>query len=279
MDVLVEVTPGAGWLAREADRIVWLPDPEPLDVAHDVIEPLLIADTIVDAQAVLADWTESDRPLPSLVLLGLAPLIAVSYGVDTADVRAGADDEFVTAPMSGAAQSLDDASCIVFNDADGEASGMFVEGVIRAGGFRVHVRRRGVSVSESQMTAVADLADAQPGPAALALDVSGDVVPVGQGLVLGRWPYSHRSYDETLEPVILADPSVSRLHAEIRVESSAVVLIDRDSHNGTWRIGADGESDKLEPGVPVELSAGDRVRTGDTEFDIVERPPDRDLSL
>ena len=34
--------------------------------------------------------------------------------------------------------------------------------------------------------------------------------------------------------IVIADPSVSRLHAEIRQEADGFVIADRGSSNGTW---------------------------------------------
>lgn len=74
----------------------------------------------------------------------------------------------------------------------------------------------------------------------------GTAVPLPERLVLGR----HRDCD-----VVLADSSVSRRHAEIRLVSGRFVLLDLSSTNGTW---VDGQ-----PVLQHPLTAGDTFQLGD----------------
>lgn len=75
------------------------------------------------------------------------------------------------------------------------------------------------------------------------------------GLRIGRERTCH---------IVIPDPSVSRLHAEITVEGTAVVLRDL-GRNGTH---VNGE--RIED--PRVLRPGDRIRVGRYEFDFARRP-------
>jgi transcriptional regulator with PAS, ATPase and Fis domain len=55
--------------------------------------------------------------------------------------------------------------------------------------------------------------------------------------------------------IVLADSKVSRLHAELRMRQSSLVISDLGSRNGTWRNG-------VQVTDAVELVAGDVVRMG-----------------
>jgi pSer/pThr/pTyr-binding forkhead associated (FHA) protein len=84
--------------------------------------------------------------------------------------------------------------------------------------------------------------------------LAGHRIEVGSGLVLGR--------EEA--DVVIDDPSVSRRHAVIRPLQDGLEIEDLDSLNGTWvngrRIaGATG------------LAPGDRVRLGDSSFEVASR--------
>ena len=88
--------------------------------------------------------------------------------------------------------------------------------------------------------------------------------------MLGRWPYKHPTFDSAREALIIADPAVSRLHAEVINHKGAPVVIDRDSHNGTWVIVASsGERVRLEANEPFPVKPGDKIAVGDTVVTIV----------
>jgi FHA domain len=57
--------------------------------------------------------------------------------------------------------------------------------------------------------------------------------------------------------VPIADPSLSKLHAHVRPEGGAWVLVDLGSQNGTFVAGK-----ALRPNEPVPLRAGDEVTFG-----------------
>jgi len=261
MDVLVEMTPGAGWLAREKQRVVFLPKVESIDVAHDVIEPLLLPRDLDESFATLREWFETDRPLPPLILVALESSVRImsnlSDGVEVVHA-ANSKPQVVRFEIASEVVNVGQASSIASGDLSAEASGMLVEGVVRAGGLRVHLHRGWGTIGPPSTKAFEQTST-------MSLEIEGDTVVIGTGLVLGRWPYSHPDFDPVLEPVIVSDPAVSRLHAEIRPTAEGATLIDRGSHNGTWVVHtAEGRTSKADEGAPIEVSAGDQIRLGDT---------------
>ena len=73
--------------------------------------------------------------------------------------------------------------------------------------------------------------------------------------------------------VVLPDPakSVSRFHAELRVEQGRFVVVDLNSQNGVWIAGRRVPQATLEPGVPVVLGTYQLVLKE-------ERPPESEMS-
>ena len=270
MDVLLEMSAGTGWLARENDRVLYLPNPESVDVAHDVIEPLLVARSGNEAFDTLSSWIESERPLPLMVLIGTgsAPR-AIAFGLPAlvAVSTDGTSRSFAVGPTPA---KIDCASirALALHDEDERASGMLTEGVVRAGGFRLHLRRGAATtpVEDSDSDSDAD-ADADDGPH---LRLDDHTVRIGEGLVLGRWPYAKAPIPDEIEPLIIADPAVSRLHAEVRIRDGSVVAIDRSSHNGTTVVAAEtGRRFRLEPEVAFPVESGDQLLIGDTVITVV----------
>lgn len=262
MDFLLEMTPGTGWLARENDRVVFLPHAETVDVAHDVIEPLLVPRQSSEAFAALQSWVESSRPLPPVLLVALDSSVSVfGHGVAAIDVGRPSTSEEASIELGKQLHPLvlDDAASLSLGTADGEAaSGMLVEGVIRAGGFTMHMHTN-ASARTSQEVA------RNPTPTVMQLHLDEYSVEVGDGIVVGRWPYKHASFNPGLEPLILADPAVSRLHAEVVPTGAGATVTDRNSHNGTWVVDADtGDRQKLTPDVPQTIRDGDKILLGDT---------------
>lgn len=261
MDFLLEMTPGSGWLARENDRVVFLPAAESVEVAHDVIEPLLVPRETAAAFATLAGWIDTSRPLPGIVLIGVGRHPKVmghgTVGLEVGD-SSGAGRRTVVVGAEEGPVELPKATSIAMSAAPGEASGMLIEGVVRAGGFVIHVHS-----NDSARTSQEVLAN--PTPSILQLHLDEYSVEVGDGMVLGRWPYKHPDFDADLEPLILADPAVSRLHAEIVPRGPGAAIIDKSSHNGTWVVSAStGHKVRLSPGVEHALTDGDRILLGDT---------------
>ncbi len=259
MDVLVEMTPGSGWLAREDDRIVFIPTAETVDTAHDVIEPLLIPRNVNDSFATILGWIAADFPLPPMILISLESSVRVfNHGIDTATWAAPRSAAEQLAPASSnEIVELGEISSLVINDDAEQASGMLVEGVIRAGGLRLHFHR-GWGADGPRETNK-DLPSSL-----LEIELGSRRLGIGNGLVLGRWPYSHPEFDDALEPLILNDPAVSRLHATIAPTDAGIVLSDFGSHNGTWIIRATGESVQVNAGNTHVLQSDDQIRVGDT---------------
>ncbi len=256
MDVLLETSPGTGWIGRENDRVVYLPNAETVEVAHDVMEPLLVARTCDEAFAVLKEWLADGLSLPELLVIGFEPQTR-AFGVGVSTVEAVAESG-VSQPLrlkTGEPTAVDEGRALTLNDEDERASGMLVEGVVRAGGFRLHIHR--------------PTSDEPHGEASLRLELANTSVELGAGLVLGRWPYRDESTAGELEPFVISDPAVSRLHAEVRPHEGSAVVVDRDSHNGTVVEAAEsGRQFRLEPGVAFPVSDGDRILMGDTTMTV-----------
>jgi pSer/pThr/pTyr-binding forkhead associated (FHA) protein len=87
--------------------------------------------------------------------------------------------------------------------------------------------------------------------------LAGREVEVASALVLGR----------QAADLVIEDPQVSRRHASVRPAGDALEVEDHGSRNGTWVNGA-------RIGGTTRLAPGDRVRVGDTTFE-VEGPAGR----
>lgn len=265
MDVLVEMTPGTGWLARENDRIVFLPGAESIDVAHDVIEPLLIPKDVEESFVTLGSWIQSSRPLPAMLLLSLENSVRLMcHEVDAVDVTEAASGQTHRLDLGTTADPVSAGliTQVAIADVDDEASGMLVEGVIRAGGLRVHIHR-GWGADANRDTDI-DLPNSE-----LHLELEGKSIVIGNGLVIGRWPYSHPEFDTAHEPLILSDPAVSRLHAVVVPTADGIAITDRGSHNGSWVLRETGSPLRLTPGTAEPLATGDRIRVGDTVLNVI----------
>lgn len=261
MDVLVEMTPGQGWLARENERIVFLPGDESVDVAHDVIEPLLIPRAVDESFATLREWIVSGRPLPKMLLIGLESSVRLmSYDLGGLSVTEAETDKTHRLDIGTTTEIITVGKIVnlAAYDDEEEASGMLVEGVVRAGGLRLHMHRGWGTAGPRDTAAHLPSSD-------LELELEDQTIIVGNGLVLGRWPYSHAEFNDALEPLILSDPAVSRLHAEVWPTAGALSVFDKGSHNGTWVIRAStGQSAKVSPDSPQIVASGDQIRVGDT---------------
>lgn len=89
----------------------------------------------------------------------------------------------------------------------------------------------------------------------------------GRRFAIGSQPITFgRSADND---VVIATPSASRVHAELRREASGYVLYDRGSSNGTWVNGSSVTVHHLQPGDQIMI--GDetfRFETSDTQTTI-----------
>ena len=107
--------------------------------------------------------------------------------------------------------------------------------------------------------------DIRPSLGVVVLD-DGSSVPLRHDVVVGREPFDHpRVIDGTADPAVLDDAgrSVSRWHAQIRLEGWDVVLVDEGSTNGTfvWDA-ANSNWQRLTEGRGVALTPGTRVAFG-----------------
>jgi predicted component of type VI protein secretion system len=98
-------------------------------------------------------------------------------------------------------------------------------------------------------------AGAAPGPVK---EVNGRLVRLGQGETISIHGSGFRIGRDPLSELVVADPEVSRLHAEIRYEGGRYVLYDF-SANGTWVNGELVAERKT-------LRSGDVVKVGRAEF-------------
>ncbi len=112
------------------------------------------------------------------------------------------------------------------------------------------------------------VSDVRPPLGILVFD-DGTTLSLDANYVIGRDP----SRDESVasgssRPFVLADPDqvLSRVHAEIRLTGWEVELVDRDSANGTYVAGDDGDWERIAPGTPFILTPGMQARVGRQEF-------------
>jgi hypothetical protein len=104
--------------------------------------------------------------------------------------------------------------------------------------------------------------NAAPAGAASGDDVACLVVEHPAHLAGTRWPLTRTAHlVGRLGDIRLSSPDVSKRHAELRQGSDGVWLNDLHSSNGVLRNGR-----RLEPGTPVRLRDGDRLRIGSLEL-------------
>ena len=89
---------------------------------------------------------------------------------------------------------------------------------------------------------------------ATVVGVQGDLA--GRRFAIGDAPVT---FGRGESDIVIADRSVSRLHAEIRQEADGYVIADRGSSNGTWVNGAAITSHRLRPGDEIMI-AGQRFK-------------------
>lgn len=112
----------------------------------------------------------------------------------------------------------------------------------------------------------------------LVLD-DGATFALDHGYVLGREPESD-SLVKTggARPLKVTDSSnsVSRIHAEVRLDGWEVLLVDRGSSNGTFVHEGDGRWRRLDPERPHPLDPGSELSVGERRFvfesNVVPRP-------
>lgn len=94
----------------------------------------------------------------------------------------------------------------------------------------------------------------------------GRVVSVTRPLVIGRSPAAEGQISgEPPELIVVASPlkEVSSTHLEVRLEGWQVLLVDRQSTNGTVITAPDRDPQRLRPGDAVPISPGTKVSLAD----------------
>jgi hypothetical protein len=94
----------------------------------------------------------------------------------------------------------------------------------------------------------------------------GRVVIVSRPLIIGRSPTTNgRLSGEAPELVVVPSPlkEVSSTHLEVRLEGWQVLVIDRQSTNGTIVTAPGRDPQRLRPGEPVPITPGTRVNLAD----------------
>lgn len=91
-------------------------------------------------------------------------------------------------------------------------------------------------------------------------------IPLDADIVVGRKPSSTAQMDRPrahLVPVPSPEQQISRTHCEIRIENWDVLLIDRDSNNGTFVLRSGGSPIQVHPSQPFPLQVGDVIAIGE----------------
>ncbi|GEK79787.1 FHA domain-containing protein [Agrococcus baldri] len=105
---------------------------------------------------------------------------------------------------------------------------------------------------------------------------TGERVPLGRGVVIGRRPRSRRVEDGRVPRLVTVEsPSedISRSHLELRVEDWNLVAIDLSSTNGTLLLQEGAVPQRLRPEASTILQLGDRLDLGDGVVVAIEPAP------
>ncbi|WP_404311983.1 FHA domain-containing protein [Agrococcus terreus] len=111
---------------------------------------------------------------------------------------------------------------------------------------------------------------------AVAVLPSGERIPLGRGVVLGRRPRSRRVEDGRVPRLVTVDsPSedISRSHLELRVDDWNLVAVDLSSTNGTLLLRDGAAPQRLRPEAPTIVQLGDRLDLGDDVVLRIESAP------
>ena len=252
---LLEVAPGNGWLAREADRILWLPQAVDMDTAHACIEPILTAHSFEQGVRLIQKW-----PSPNVAFSLLntdSPIRVFAHGFSleylNGSVRLVHAD--LRQPPTAVAYATPAATNRICSSVAPEpVSGMLVEGVVRAGGWRW---RPSTPCPNASMN----------GDDWELLSEAG-CWPIGARLTIGR---GVRPTSEFSEFVSLADNAVSRRHALLLGGTDGPRIIDSHSRNGTWVVSRSGDAAAIHDRGEVRLADGDVIVVGKTTFTVRQR--------
>jgi hypothetical protein len=111
---------------------------------------------------------------------------------------------------------------------------------------------------------------------AVAVLVSGERIPLGRGVVIGRRPRSRRVEDGRVPRLITVDSpgeDISRSHVELRVDDWNLVAVDLSSTNGTLLLREGAAPQRLRPEASTILQLGDRLDLGDGQVVTIESAP------
>ncbi|WP_306232990.1 FHA domain-containing protein [Agrococcus beijingensis] len=111
---------------------------------------------------------------------------------------------------------------------------------------------------------------------AVAVLVSGERIPLGRGVVIGRRPRSRRVEDGRVPRLITVDSpgeDISRSHLELRVDDWNLVAVDLSSTNGTLLLREGSAPQRLRPEASTILQLGDRLDLGDGQVVTIESAP------
>ncbi|SFN93459.1 FHA domain-containing protein [Mycetocola miduiensis] len=98
----------------------------------------------------------------------------------------------------------------------------------------------------------------------------GSVLPLGEGLIVGRDPQHQEGYGVTARARLHdVERSVSKTHAILGVADGRVWVLDLNSTNGTVLIAADGTETLCAPEVATPLLANTAVRFGEYRVQVV----------
>jgi hypothetical protein len=107
-------------------------------------------------------------------------------------------------------------------------------------------------------------------PLGLLVFDDGTIYTVDAEYLIGRMPdVDERVRSGALRAIAIEDgsESLSRVHAEVRLDGWDVLLVDSESHNGTYLAGPEGQDwMALPPRKPQRLAPGTRVRLGARMF-------------
>lgn len=95
---------------------------------------------------------------------------------------------------------------------------------------------------------------------------SGERIPLGRGVVLGRRPRSGRVEDGRVPRLVAVESpneDISRSHLEVRFDDWTLVATDLDSTNGTILLREGADPVRMRPGVATIVALGDRLDLGD----------------
>ena len=101
---------------------------------------------------------------------------------------------------------------------------------------------------------------------AVAVLPSGERLPLGRGVVIGRRPRSRRVEDGRVPRLVTVESpgeDISRSHLELRVDDWNLVAVDLSSTNGTLLLRDGAAPQRLRPEASTILQLGDRLDLGD----------------